>query len=192
MRLPGLQLIEQAVEVVAQFVQFGNGRRRHPQPEGAIAPYRMRHIGDIIQRTDNAQQHAAGKNQCAQGTEHQAGDHAQDTPQQETQQAAAVAAQPDLADLFALVGDRQDHRLRQRPVSDNLLQTVQRAILGTMPTGQHVTSVVQDFGFRHLFFGGDQHHRLANVGAISKHHCCFNRIADGARNKVQVVVSVGA
>lgn len=69
---------------------------------------------------------------------------------------------------------------------------MQRTVFGMMPTDQHVAAVVQNFGFRHLFFGGDQHHRLSNVGAIPKHHGGLDGIADGARNQMQVVVGVGA
>ncbi|MNI28358.1 hypothetical protein D3C73_821320 [compost metagenome] len=192
MCLPGFQLVKQAIKVAAQLMQFGNRRRRHPQAKGAIATYRMRDIGDVIQRTDNAHQHAAGKHQRTQGTEHQTGDHADHAAQQKAQQAAAVAQQPNFADLFAFMSNRQDHRFRQRPAGHDLFHTVQRAIFGVTPGGEHFAAVVQNSGFRYLLFGGDQYQRLTCGGAVFKHHGSFDGIADGACNQVQVMVGISA
>ena len=192
MGLPGLQLVEQAVEIVAELMQLGDRRRRHPQAEGAIAAHRVRHVGDVVQRTDDADQHTARQHQSAQGAEHHAGDHADQAAQQETQQAAAVAAQPDLADLFAPVRNRQDDRLGQRPVRNHLLQTVQRAVGGMAPAGQHLAFIIQNARLQDLFVGGDQHQRLTRGGAVFKHHGGLDGIADGARDQVQVVVGIGA
>lgn len=103
-----------------------------------------------------------------------------------------MAAQPDFADLLAFVGDRQFNGLRHRPACDHLLQTVQWAVFGMVPVGQQPAVLIQNFGFRHLFIGGDQHQRLARGAAIVKHYRRLHRIADGAGDQVQIVVGVGA
>ncbi|MNT08612.1 hypothetical protein D3C72_1433590 [compost metagenome] len=90
------------------------------------------------------------------------------------------------------MSDRQDHRLWQRPVRHDLLHAVQWAILGMVPGRKHFAVVVQNPGFRHFLFRGDQHQGFAGGGTVFEHHGGFNGIADGARDQMQVMVGIGA
>ncbi|MNR22323.1 hypothetical protein D3C85_1392700 [compost metagenome] len=138
--LPGLQLIEQGVEILPQLVQLGDIGRRNPLIEGSPATDA---VGDLRQRLEGGSDgilHPARHIEGAQYAEQQADQGRQQGLQQEAQQVLAVADKVNTGYLRALAHHGQLHRPRQEQPCQVLPQIGPGAGDVTAPARQHLTA----------------------------------------------------
>ena len=75
MGLPGFQLIEQRIEILAQLVQLvqlGDIGRRHPLLEGPLAADVVSHLGQGLEGCRDGALHPARHMECPENTDEQA------------------------------------------------------------------------------------------------------------------------
>lgn len=99
--LPGLQFVEQGVEILTELVQLGDVGLRHPHGEDPLAAHAVGHLGQLLEWRCEGVLHPVRHIEGPQGAEHQTEQHGQQGLQQEQQQILAVPHQVDMGDLHA-------------------------------------------------------------------------------------------
>ncbi|MNQ70695.1 hypothetical protein D3C85_853390 [compost metagenome] len=190
--LPGLELVEQGIEVFPERVQFGDVGRRYSLLESTLAADVIGNLGQGLEGCRDGSLHPARHIECPQDAEQQAHQGRHQGLQEKAQQVLSVTDQVDPGYLLVLPHHGELHRPRQDQAGQLLFQAGPGGRDVPPPARQHLTVGQQNTGAGDVLPGGDGLQGILGRILVIEHHGRLRGVADGTRHQLEVVIRIEA